>query len=270
MRLSPISGILALLVVTNVAAQSTTIPAGAATLGYTKRLIDEQPVAADIAPGRSGQFKWFSGQWWSHNSPPLDRYATVHGALALRLGGNLVSAPLDFSPGLLPLISGDKGFYVEFDVQLSDNDSDHWPALWLMPVEHSGSKGDHYPGDRAGFERWMELDVDEGGYGSGHTGTSHSWTGVFPHYRHQMNQNNVSHAPLDRSRQHSFGASYDPTHDRVTWWVDGAIQMSAESPHVPAVAAKQHFYLIISAQSHGAQKPYRMLVRGVRVFVPPD
>jgi hypothetical protein len=34
-----------------------------------------------------------------------------------------------------------------------------------MPVEHNRKMLDSYPGDPAGFERWMELDVDEGGIG---------------------------------------------------------------------------------------------------------
>jgi hypothetical protein len=51
--------------------------------------------------------------------------------------------------------------------------------------------------------------------------------------------------------------------------VDGVEQMSAGAPYVPAVAAKQHFYLIISAQTQGAKKPCDMFVSGVRAFVPP-
>jgi hypothetical protein len=256
---------------TFVAAEGATpIPPGAAALNYTKQVIDERPSAADIAPGINGRYKWFSGQWWVKASPSLDHYKTVNGVLVLGLGGELVSAPRDFSTGRLPLLRGDKGFYVEFDVRLSDNDPDHWPAVWLMPAEHSGKQQDRYAGDPAGFERWMELDVDEGGFGPGLAGAVHSWTGTFPAYQRLHNKNNISSIPIDRSRQHTFGASYDPLLQKVTWWVDGVKQMRAESPYVPDVATKQHFYLIISAQSHGAQKPYLMFVSGVRAFVPPN
>lgn len=247
------------------------IPPGAAELGYTKCAIDERPRVSDIAPGKSGDYAWFSGQWYTAQPPSLERYQMVDGVLALKLGGDLVSAPRDFSaPGLLPALPGDKGFYVEFDVRLSDDDPDHWPAVWLMPREHNGRQEDRYAGDPKGYERWMELDVDEGGFGPGLTGTVHSWSDTYPHYRHVQNPNNVRKEPLDRSLPHTFGASYDPKTQTATWWLDGVRQMSATAPHVPEVAARQRFYLILSAQSHRAKKDYLMFVSGVRAFVPPD
>ena len=245
------------------------VPPGAAALGYTKCVIDERPAVADIAPGKNGDFKWFSGQWYANSPPAADRYQTVDGILALHLGGDLVSAPRDFSGGTLPLLPGSDGFYVEFEVRLSGNDPDYFPAVWLMPAEHSGKQEDRYAGDPPGFERWMELDVDEGGFGPGLTGTVHSWTGIYPGYARVMNPNNVLNIPLDRSRMHIFGASYDPVKQQVTWWVDGVEQMSADGPPVPEVAKKQHFYLIMGAQTHGAKKPYQMFISGVRAFVPP-
>ena len=245
------------------------LPSGAAALGYTKRVINETPTAADIAPGKNGNHPWFSGQWYSAKVPSLDHYRTLSGVLAMSLGGDLVSTPRDFSAGRLPLLPGAGGFYAEFDVRLSDNDPDHWPAVWLMPAEHDG-KRDHYEGDPPGYERLMELDVDEGGFGRGLTGTVHSTEGVYPKWKHVQNPNNVSSVALDRSQPHTFGASYDPARQKVAWWVDGKPQMSAGSPYVPAVAARQHFYLIISAQSHGAKKPYFMFVSGVRAYAPPS
>ena len=246
------------------------VPPGAAALGYTTCILDERPSVADIAPGKSGGFKWFSGQWYFAEAPSLDNYRMVNGELALRLGGDLVSAPRDFSaPGRLPALPGDTGFYVEFDVRLSDNDPDHWPAVWLMPWEHNSRLEDQYEGDPKGFERFMELDVDEGGFGPGLTGTVHSSEGIWPKYEHVQNPNNVCKEPIDRSQKHTFGASYNPADKTATWWVDGVRQMSATSPHVPDIAAKQHFYLILSAQSHGKNKDYLMFVSGVRAFVPP-
>lgn len=244
------------------------VPPGAAELGYTKCVINEYPDIADIAPGRNGNWKWFSGQWYVKDCPSLDHYKMIDGVLALKLGGNLVSAPLDFSEGKLPLLAGAEGFYVEFEVRLSDNDSDHWPAVWLMPAEHDG-KHDHYEGDPPGFERFMELDVDEGGFGPGLTGTVHSTEGIWPKWKHIQNPNNVSPVPLDRSHWHIFGASYDPHRQEVTWWVDGQKQMNAGAPYVPEVAAKQHFYLILSGQGHKEKKPHFTFVRHIRAFVPP-
>ncbi|MBC7289304.1 MAG: glycoside hydrolase family 5 protein, partial [Armatimonadetes bacterium] len=130
------------------------VPLGAALLGYTKCVINERPRAEDIAPGKSGPYKWFSGQWWySDRAPSLDHYFTADGALAIRLGGEVVSLPLDFSRGKLPLLPGADGFYVEFEYWLSDDDPDHWPAVWLMPAEHNPRGDDHYPGDPPDFRR---------------------------------------------------------------------------------------------------------------------
>ena len=253
------------------AAFETPVPPGAAALGYTKCVIDERPSVTDITSDKNGDFEWFSGQWYSSKPPTLDHYRMVDGTLALTLGGDLVSAPRDFSaPGRLPALPGDKGFYVEFEVRLSDNDPDHWPAVWLMPWEHNGRQEDHYAGDPKGFERFMELDVDEGGFGPGLTGTVHSWSAVWPKYQHVQNPNNVLKTPLDRSQRHTFGASYDPLTKTATWWVDGVRQMSATAPYVPDIAAKQRFYLIIGAQSHGKNTDYLMFVSAVRAYVPPS
>lgn len=249
---------------------SATVPPGAVELGYTKRVINEHPTTADIAPSKNGPYKWFSGQWYARTPPSLDHYQTTNGVLQLSLDGDLASVPRNFSAGQLPLLAGEKGFYVEFDVWLSDNDPDHWPAVWLMPVEHNNKQQDHYGDDPVHFERWMELDVDEGGFGPGLLGTVLSWTEIWPHYKRVFNHNHQSPAALDRTHPHTFGASYDPVHQQVTWWLDGVRQMSAGAPAVPAIAIRQHFYLIIGAQSHGARKAYRMYVSGVRAFVPPD
>ncbi len=243
------------------------VPPGAAVLGYTLCVINEKPTAADIAPGRNGDYKWFNGQWWE-TPPPLTDYSTVSNVLVLSLGGDLVSTPRDFSTGALPVLPGANGFYVEFDVQLSDNNQDHWPAVWLMPVEHNAQEKDCYPGDPPGFERWMELDVDEGGFGPGLLGTVHSWSGFWTNYTNIWNPNNESIVTLDRTQKHTFGASYDPVHQWVSWWVDGVRRITAGSPYVPVVAARQHFYMILSAQTHGQNIPYSMFVSGVRAYVP--
>lgn len=257
------------------------IPPGAAELNYTKCVINERPTAEDLAPGNKGNYKWFRGACWTAKPAAPEYFATTDGVLTLINKGDgvspsIVGTPRDFSKGALPTLSGAKGFYIEFDVWLSGNDRDHWPAVWVMPVEHSGGNGnpinDRYPGDPPGFERWMELDVDEGGFGPGFAGTVISWTGIFPNYQRELNTwNHVSKIPLDRSQKHTFGASYDPVKRIVTWWLDGQKQFSAGPDNcVPEIAAKQNFYPIISAQSHKIKQPYKMFVSGVRAYVPAE
>jgi hypothetical protein len=194
------------------AQESAAVPPGAAALGYTKCIIDERPTAADIAPGKNGDYKWFSGQWWGGDGPSLDHYRTEDGALVLSLGGDLVSTSRDFTGGKLPLLPGPDGFYVEFEVRLSDNDPDHWPAVWLMPAEHNG-RDDHYDGDPPGYERFMELDIDEGGFGPGLTGTVHSTSGVWSkeHGFPEHVQNPNLGLPISIGLQSSCGPSSVPT-----------------------------------------------------------
>jgi len=254
-----------------VKAVAQSVPPGAAALGYTLCVINEKPVASDIAPGSKGNYKWFSGQWWE-TPPPLSDYSTISNTLALSLGGELVSTPRDFSTGALPVLPGSNGFYVEFDFQLSDNNPDHWPGVWLLPVENNAQQQDCYPAlypqDPPGYERCMEFDVEEGGWNPGLLGTVHFWTGVPPNVSSIWNSNNASPIPLDLSKKHTFGGSYDPIHQEVAWWVDGVYQMDAGSPYVPVVAALQHFYLILTAASISANTPYKMMVSGVRAYVP--
>ncbi len=264
---------LTLLLAEGFAAEATSpgkIPPGAAALGYTKCVIDERPSVADIAPGPTGHFKWFMGLWY-HTKVSLKDYEMVDGVLAIHPRGVLVGAPHDFSPGRFPALPGKDGFYVEFDVRLSDNDPDHWPAVWLMPMEHNGKDGDHDEGDPQGYLRYMELDVDEGGFGPGMTGTVHNWAGHLGRLeRHIQNPNNFLPTPLDRAQRHTFGASYDPAKTSIAWWLDGVKQISAASPYVPHIATKQHFYLIVNANYHEKKdQDYRMFVSGVRAYVPP-
>jgi hypothetical protein len=117
----------------------------------------------------------------------------------------------------------------------------------------------------------MELDVDEGGMGPGMAGTVHSWAfraGKID--RHRLNPNGLLFTPLDRTKVHTFGASYDPVKTTVTWWLDGVKQMSATKPYVPDIAVKQHFYLIMNANYHWKKDlDYTMFISGVRAYVPP-
>ena len=273
--------------------REVTPPAGAAALGFTDKVIDEHPTAADIAPdnANNGRYKWFNGAWWDSARPSMKLYDTVKGDLAISYdsdtdkGGCLIGTPRDLSKGALPLLDGSKGFYVEFDARLSDNDPNHWPAFWVMPLEHSGGSGkpilDHYAGDPPGFERWMELDVDEGGLAKsgGAMCSAISWTGIWSReggYKPGADTSNswAAGQAIDRTQVHTFGASYDPIRGQVTSWLDGKQQWQTptNSSSVPRIAARQHFYPILSVWriDKGAHKSYSMVVSGVRAYVPPE
>ena len=264
------------------------LPPGAAALGCTVKVIDEHPTAADIAPNNAnnGPYKWFNGSWWSPGRPATNLYGTANGDLVIRYdavtdkSGCLIGTPRDLSKGALPWLDGNKCFYIEFDARLSDNDPNHWPALWVMPVEHSGGSGnsihDIYPGDPAGYERWMELDVDEGSLSKsgGAMCSVISWTGAWGDgkgYQRVTANNWMTGEALDRTQVHTFGASYDPFKRQVTSWVDGKKkwQTPVNSEAVPEIATRQHFYPILSVwrQDKKPHKPYSMIVSGVRAYV---
>jgi hypothetical protein len=270
LKLGAVGGTLFLILLT-VPSAAQAVPRGAAELGYTKLLIDEHPVAADISGDRNGHSKWFSGLFYSNKPMGRDDFKTTDdGLLQLGPGASMVSTPKDFSDGALPVLSAAKGFYIEYEVKISDNDNDHWPAVWSEPVEHNLHAQDHYPEDPAGYERWMELDVDEGGFGPGTCSTAINWEGIYPHYTKHQNGNNVSHVPLDRTQWHTYGASYDPKQKKVKWWLDGEEVVSTTTPNVPDIAAKQHYYIIIGNQTHKKRLPYMMFLRAVKAYVPDD
>jgi len=237
-------------------------PTGAQALGYSHQVFCVAPTMADISVVNGVSSKLYSGKWYDKVAAPMSLYSMSGQTLALSSGGYLMTETRQSQPGALPLLLASAGFYVEFAVHLSDNDPDHFPAVWLMPQEHNASHSDHMPSDPQGFERWMEIDVDEGGYNTGHLGTLINWYGTSPSYQHQ----NESNAPastfgMDRTQEHIFGLSYDPVGKKVTWYVDGVAVGSASTAMVPQYVNTHHYYLIMSNQSHGLNRPYQMYVR---------
>ena len=246
------------------------VPEGARVLGLTRKVINLCPKVADIAPDDApGKFKLWDGHWWDNNRSPRSTYSDGPDGLVMKPGGGLTSISPKDSSGTLPKLRGSHAFYVEFSTYQSGNDPDHWPAVWLLPIEHNGKQDDRYPGDPDGFERWMELDVDEGGFTPGMLGTVHSWTGVYPDYKTERNPYQELGPKLDRTVPHTFAASYDPKTLKVVWYLDGKVFNEATAPFVPEVARKQNYYILLNNQTHGKNVPYEMTVRRVRAFVAP-
>ena len=242
------------------------MPPGAQSLGFTQRVFCVVPTVADITTENESSFKLFSGQWYSANPTPLTFYAMSGSTLVIHSGGGVTTEMRNSQLGALPTLLASNGFYVEFQVSLSSNDPDHFPALFAMPQEHNGHKTDHVPGDPTNFERWMELDVDEGGYSSsplgGFHGTLINWSGTYPTFQHQnWSVDPPSTFGMDRTQYHIFGLSYDPKAQRVTWWMDGVNVGSQSSQPIPSIVNTYHYYLIMGAQMHKLNKPYDMYVK---------
>lgn len=237
-------------------------PAGAKTLGYLHQAFCVTPTLSDIATTNGSVSKLYSGMWYNTAPVSMSLYSMTDNVLTFANGGGLTTETRQSMPGALPLLLGSVGFYVEFAERLSDNDPDHWPAVWLMPQEHDIKQHDHAPTDPPGYERWVELDVDEGGFNAGHHGALIYWYGKYPQYQKTNYGNDPpSTFGMDRTQEHVFGLSFDPVGKKVTWWVDGANVGSASTENIPSLVNGYHYYLLINNQSHKLNRPYKMYVR---------
>ncbi|AOF87248.1 hypothetical protein BSY239_4224 [Hydrogenophaga sp. RAC07] len=247
--------------------KDATTPEGATQVGALQPLFRDCPRITDIDfTGRADGHKFYSGVY---TGPPKDRsfYEQADDGVLMQRGGVLATVKTSSFPGRFPLLSGARPFYIEAQVATSSNHRDNFPAIWLMPIEHNARMEDVYEGDPKSFERWFELDIDEGGFGPGGHHTAISWSGIWPHYKKIQNPNPTSKVPLDRTQPNVFGVSYSPDTLTVRWWLNGRPVLEATQPHVPEIARRQNFYLIVSAQSHKNISHYQMKLLGVRAFV---
>ncbi len=247
--------------------RDATPPAGATQVGARHALFRDCPRIDDVDfNGEADGHKYHAGIYFL---PPRDRslYAPADDGVIIRKGGMLATVKTSARPSRLPLLRGDRPFYIEAQVATSSNHRDNFPAIWLMPIEHNQRMEDVYPPDPKSFQRWFELDIDEGGFGPGGHHTAISWSGIYPNYTKVQNPNPTSRVPLDRTRPNVFGVSYSPETLTVRWWLNGEQVLEAAHPHVPEIARRQNFYLIVSAQSHRNVSDYHMRFMGVRAFV---
>ena len=237
-------------------------PPGAQSLGYNRLVFCVTPTVNDIDnTWTTSSAKLYSGSWYDKNPPPIGPYVMSGKTLVITAGGGVSTQTHRSTQGALPLLLAGAGFYVEFAEWLSDNDADHWPAVWLMPQEHDGKRHDYMPGDPPGSERFMELDADEGGFNPGHHGAMIYWSGTWPNYQKQQQGNDPrSTFGMDRTQQHIFGLSYDPAGKKVTWWVDGVNVGNASTETVPSIVNSYHYYLNINHQTHKLNHPYMMYI----------
>jgi hypothetical protein len=242
-------------------------PPGAVALGYATQAFCLEPTIADISYTSAGATNLYSGQWYDTTPPDSTHYSMEKGTLAIAMGGEVTTQRQDSLQGKLPYLVAGNGYYVEFAVTLSDNDSDHWPAVWLMPQEHNDKQSDHLSTDPAGYERWMEVDCDEGGFYPGSLNSLINWQGIYPNYTNTTWNDDGKLPALDRTTEHVFGVSYDPVGQMAAYWLDGANVYSHSTSTIPAIVNTYHYYLIAGAQTHGANKPYEMLVRYTSAWI---
>lgn len=238
-------------------------PQNASDNGQLKLLFSFCPKVEDISMDGDSVHKLYSGQWYFKRKPTPDLYSQTSEGLNISLGGSVATINMNSKQGSLPLLPGEHGFYIEFLARIDDASKDHFPALWLNPIEHNAKEDDRAFSNRRLEQHWMELDVDEGGFQDGMLGTVHEWRGNFPHYQNIQN----SHAApekLERTKFHTFSAYYNPVNATVKWWIDGELNNEA---HAPVVGSNLNYYVIMSAQTHGKNEPYKLIIKRVRAFV---
>ncbi len=246
--------------------QDASVPPGALQVGATQPLFRDCPRMEDVDfTGRANGKKYYAG-FYAIGAKSPSMYDTAQDGVVIKRGGLLTTVKTDSTPGGFPLLAGNRPFYIEAQTVLSNTHPDNFPAIWLMPIEHNLRMEDVYEGDPKSFERWFELDIDEGGFGPGGHHTAISWTGIWPNYKKIQNPNPTSKVPLDRTRPNVFGVSYDPATLTVRWWVNGQQVLEAGAPYVPEIARRQNFYLIVSSQSRKNVNDYQTTFMGVRAF----
>ena len=247
------------------------IPSGALALGFTKCVVDERCIMpADIKTDYSDKSaaKWYSGLWFRRDKPPAACYTNRWGFLEMTSDCVIMSTPPRFGQkGLLPLLHGREGFYIEFTVSLSDFHPSHACSLWLYPTKKLPGGGD--------VPWFFEIDVDEARFGMGLSGSMHNMGEGNP--MHLCNYNNVRIAEMERTKPITFGVSYDPRTEQCAWWHslagNGELEMVETAPFVPRIAKEEDFFYIITCRGpegrfKDTQPKYKKFVYSVRAFVP--
>jgi hypothetical protein len=130
-----------------------------------------------------------------------------------------------------------------------------------MPIEHNAAQTDHDPDQPHGFEKWVEIDVDEGGFSSATHGVMIEWSGKWPNYNRKIYGPGNSNFMLDRTKYHLFGFRYDAVNKTATWSIDNTNSKSFQVPWMP----EHKYFAIMTAASHKLNKPYTMYVKNIKI-----
>jgi hypothetical protein len=242
-----------------IVSSSSTLPDGAVALGYYNRLFYDAPKLAEVSTSMtSTTSKWYS-------LPTNVAHMNMQGSdLAIGLGGAVWSQAHRGKEGALPYVSGAQGFYVEYAMHLSSNNNDHFEGLYLQTAEHTMGL-DHLSTDPAGYQRWTEIDVSESGYGPGSLATVINYYGVSPNYSRTLwNDYGLIHTPIDYTKEHIYGVSYDPSNNVLQYYIDNVPTWSISPTN--STIKDWHYFLVMESSSHGAHAPYYMYIRYVAAY----
>jgi hypothetical protein len=243
-----------------IASSSSRLPDGAVALGYYNQLFYDEPKAAEVSTSMTAT----TSKWYALPAT-VDLVSTQGSELAIALGGGISTQAHRGKEGALPYVSGAQGFYVEFAMHLSSNNSDHFEGLYLQTAEHTMGL-DHLSTDPAGYQRWTEIDVSESGYAPGSLATVINYWGIAPNYSRKVwNDWGLIQTPIDYTKEHIYGVSYDPATNVVQWYIDNVPTFKMAPTN--SVIKDYHYYLVMESSSHGSHTPYDMYIRYVAAYV---
>jgi hypothetical protein len=271
----------ALLLAGVVQAQSTVttsciaLPLGAASLGYTTQLFSFAPTVADVSTtDMNTNSMLYPGEEFTSvatNLKMLPFLSMVNGVFTINYTGAAAaslwvsSETHQATQGLLPLLPGSKGFYIEAHIRLSSSDPDHYPSFFLLPAEHNTIKSDHIATSPSGYENWLEIDPLEEELDTPQANLI-MWQGISPYYTRTMNWWRGEPLPFTWTTDHVYGVSFDPIAREVQFYLDGKPTHKASMATAPTIVDTYHYYFILGARSHGLDKPYSMYVSHVAAY----
>lgn len=224
------------------------LPEAALKAGFARPAFLDDFDAIDIDARKAQPHAWYRGLWFAEPGP-IENIRVENGILTIttpnvRRFHGIATVPRNSKPGL----TFRHGFF-EARMRFSNDDID-WTAFWLFSRPHS-------LGIDSG--RWCEIDVFEHFGPRAYVGTAHDWTTG----GHTTNKNSYHRLQktIDFSSWHTYGLLWQP--GRLTWFLDGAEQMSAPAP---AICEEQDLFLILSAQQHHEGPSVNLQVDWVRVF----
>jgi hypothetical protein len=235
-----------------------TLPAGATDLGYTNQVFYDEPTLTEVSTSNTAT----TSKWYSALSN-ADLLSMNGSELAIGLEAGISSQAHGGKQGVLPYLSGAQGFYIEFAMHLSSNDADHFEGVYLETAEKTNGTA-HLSTDPAGFQRWTEIDISESGYGPGSLSSVINWSGIAPHFASRAFNSWGHDLPLDFTKEHIYGVSYDPATNVLQWYIDNV--PSWKTTPVNSVIKDFHYYLVMGAGTHGSHTPYDMYIRYVAAY----
>lgn len=257
-------------VTTQSPASATLVPPCAQALGFTHNFWFLKPTTADISFATNTTFKMYA----SPGSSTANFTTTGDGLLSMnQLGGGslgLDSVNNSGVAGLLPTLLSSNSWYFEAGLRITNNSPDHWQAVYSNPTEKVGHGTQPYV-EVDGDEQIGGLSVNNPFYGS--TNSALNWASGSSGAATTYNNLGVSVTGpnIDRTVEHIYGYYYNASNGEIGYCLDGVKQpltVNTVSLGFNANINPLHYYLILNADSHGANVPYSLIVRYIAAWTP--